>query len=75
MGIHNFEDILKITASVRTLLDMDAPKWKVSVADEKVKPQTKFIEQKCRTGKKIDGFTVEMFDESGFECFLRQEEL
>jgi len=75
MGIHNFEDILAITQSVRTLLQMDPPRWDVSLADERVKPQTRFIEQKSRSGRKIDGFTVEMFDESGFDCFFRQEEL
>jgi len=75
MGIHNFEDILTITSSVRTLLQMDQPRWDVSIADERVKPQTRFIEQKSRNGKKIEGFTVQMFDESGFDCFFRQEEL
>ena len=75
MGIHNFDDILTITQSVRTLLQMDPPKWDVSIADERVKPQTRFIEQKSRSGRKIDNLTVEMFDESGFDSFFRQEEL
>jgi len=75
MGIHNFEDILTITHSVRTLLQMDQPKWDVSLADERVKPQTRFIEQKSRSGRKIDNLTVQMFDESGFDCFFTQDEL
>jgi len=75
IGIHDFEDILKITGSVKELLQLDSPKWDISIADNRVKPQTAFVEQKSRTGKKIDSFTVCQFDKNGFQYFLEQEEL
>lgn len=73
MGVHNFEHIKIITQTVRELLDVEKPFWNVSIADHQVKPSTAYLEQKSRTGAKINALTTEEFAKCSFSPLVNEE--
>jgi len=75
MNIHDFQHILHITKAARRVLCVERPYWNVSVADAMTRPLTSFLQQKSRTGVRIDALTYKEFHRNGFDSLIAEEEL
>jgi len=54
IGITDFDHILFITASIRSLLGIEDPFWNVSVADTSGSTMKMYLEKKSRTGPSLN---------------------